>query len=139
MILADVPAAEDAVQETFVHLARALARTPPPVVSYPYLAAMVRNECFTVLRTRRRRPEDPDLLVECEAPDATEEERMILNRALGALPAEQREVMYLKVFEGLTFQEIADRSGVSINTAASRYRYATTALRRALSPEVRRP
>jgi RNA polymerase sigma-70 factor, ECF subfamily len=59
---------------------------------------------------------------------------MLIDDALKRLPPEQREVVYLKVFEGLTFQEIADRCGISINTAGSRYRYATDALRRALAP-----
>jgi RNA polymerase sigma-70 factor, ECF subfamily len=135
MILADVSAAEDAVQEAFVHVASALRRRPTPDVSYPYLAVVVRNECFTALRKDRRRRERPELLIERESPDATEEERMILNGALAALPPEQREVMYLKVFEGLTFQEIADRCGISINTAGSRYRYAAAGLRRSLSPD----
>jgi RNA polymerase sigma-70 factor (ECF subfamily) len=103
------------------------------------MAAIVRNECFTTLRKGMRRREEPDMLIEPEAPDASEEERMILNRALAGLPPEQREVIYLKVFEGLTFQEIADRCGISINTAGSRYRYAAAALRRALAPGVSRP
>ena len=137
MILADAAAAEDAVQETFVHLARALHRQPPPDVTYAYLATAVRNECFSMQRRRRRRPEEPLPLLEREAADASEEERLILDGALAALPAEQREVMYLKVFEGLTFQEIGERCGVNVNTAASRYRYAAAALRRALAPEPR--
>ena len=65
--------------------------------------------------------------------DAAKGERMILTGALGALPPEQREVVYLKVFEGMTFQEIAERCGVRLNTAASRYRYATAALRKTLA------
>lgn len=86
------------------------------------------------MRKRRRRAEDPAPLLERATPDATEEERMILDAALRVLPTEQREVIYLKVYEGLTFQEIADRCAVSINTVASRYRYAMAALRRALAP-----
>ena len=43
--------------------------------------------------------------------------------------AEQREVVYLHVFEGMTFQQIAGTSGESINTIASRYRYALARLR----------
>jgi RNA polymerase sigma factor (sigma-70 family) len=58
---------------------------------------------------------------------------MVIDDALKRLPTEQREVVYLKVFEGMTFQEIADRCEISINTAASRYRYAIEALRRTLS------
>jgi RNA polymerase sigma factor (sigma-70 family) len=120
------------VQDAFVQLAIALRRDPPPVVSYAYIAAIVRNGCYDILRRRRRRAADPSLWIECEAPDATEEERLIVDTALAALPPEQREVIYLKVFEGLTFQEIADRCGISINTASSRYRYAAAALRRTL-------
>jgi RNA polymerase sigma-70 factor (ECF subfamily) len=56
-----------------------------------------------------------------------------VEQALAALPVEQREVVYLKVYEGLTLQEIATLCDVSINTVASRYRYALAALRRELS------
>ena len=52
-----------------------------------------------------------------------------------ALPAEQREVVYLRVYEGKTFQEIADWLAVSINTVASRYRYAMEKLRERLAVE----
>ncbi len=44
--------------------------------------------------------------------------------ALRTLPLEQRQVVVLKIWEELTFQEIADLLDCSIQTAASRYRYA---------------
>ena len=135
LILADRSAAEDAVQEAFAHLAAALRKTPRADVPFGYLAAIVRNECYTALRRRQRRPQDPEPIVEPRSPDASVEERMILDAALRALPAEQREVVYLKVFEGMTFQEIARRCGIGPNTAASRYRYAMQALRRAFAPQ----
>jgi RNA polymerase sigma-70 factor (ECF subfamily) len=47
------------------------------------------------------------------------------------LPPDQREVLHLHVYEGLTFQEIGDLAGLSINTIASRYRYALEKLREA--------
>ena len=131
LILADRPAAEDAVQEAFVRLAAALRRRHPPEVTIGYLAAIVRNECYSALRRRRVSTQAPPLL-EPAAPDASEEERMVIDAALRALPPEQREVIYLKVYEGMTFKEIADRCAISINTAASRYRYAAGTLRRAL-------
>ena len=133
LLLANREAAEDVVHEAFVRLGVALARRHPPDVSFGYLAVIVRNECYSALRRRKRRAEDPGTLVEPVAPGASEEERLIVDAALRALPAEQREVIYLKVFEGLTFQEIADRCGMSINTAGSRYRYAAEALRQTLS------
>ena len=46
------------------------------------------------------------------------------------LPAEQREMVYLHYFEGLTFREIAEIMGVSINTALGRMRYASLNLRK---------
>jgi RNA polymerase sigma-70 factor, ECF subfamily len=133
LVLADRAAAEDAVQEVFVKVAPMLDDATISI-TFAYLAASVRNTCYSMLRRTRVRAGATEPLIELVAPGSTEEERMVIDDALRTLPAEQREVVYLKVFEGLTFQEIADRCGVSINTAASRYRYATQTLRRVLRP-----
>jgi RNA polymerase sigma-70 factor (ECF subfamily) len=127
------------VHEAFASLAQARTARPTLVLSAAYVGAAVRNACFTILRTRRRRAEDQTPLVEPVDPGATEEERLAVDAAIRQLPPEQREVVYLKVFEGLTFQEIADRCGLSINTAGSRYRYAMDALRRSLGTVKARP
>ena len=66
------------------------------------------------------------------ARDDAPEERLAIQAALLALPAEQREVVHLKVFEGLTFQEIAEFTDESIHTIASRYRYALEKMRAVL-------
>jgi len=50
-------------------------------------------------------------------------------QALGELPPEQRAVVHLKLWEGLTFEEIARVLDLSPNTAASRYRYGIDKLR----------
>ncbi len=55
-----------------------------------------------------------------------------LNTALRALPAEQRAVVEAQVFGGLTFREIAEESGESIDTLTARKRYAMKKLSRAL-------
>ena len=60
--------------------------------------------------------------------------RDALTFAMETLPAEQRAVAHLKLWEGLTFDDIAEVLGVSINTAASRYRYALDKLRERLRP-----
>lgn len=52
-----------------------------------------------------------------------------LQQALGLLPSPQREVITLKIDGELTFAQIAQVLGVSINTAASRYRYALQKLK----------
>ncbi len=54
----------------------------------------------------------------------------IVEAALSKLPGDQREVVVLKVWAGLTLQEIGDALDISPNTAASRYRYALGALRK---------
>ncbi|MBE7209873.1 MAG: sigma-70 family RNA polymerase sigma factor [Gluconacetobacter diazotrophicus] len=60
--------------------------------------------------------------------------RAALGAALLDLPAEQRAVVSLKLWQGLTFQEIAEATGTSPHTAASRYRYALDKLRGHLRP-----
>jgi len=139
LLLADRTAAEDAVQDVFVQLARAFKHRSMSDISFAYLATTLRNTCYSMLRRRRGGPfraaGEPRVgLIEPASADASEEERVLIDEVLRRLPAEQREVVYLKVFEGMTFQEIADRCGIGINTAGSRYRYAIEALRRALAP-----
>jgi RNA polymerase sigma-70 factor (ECF subfamily) len=56
-----------------------------------------------------------------------------IEAALRELPPEQREVIHMKVYEGNTFQQVADLLGVSINTVASRYRYAMDKLHHLLT------
>ncbi len=72
------------------------------------------------------------------APDLSHDEaawlRSHLAAALGTLPPEQRAVVALKVWEEMTFAEIAAALDIPPNTAASRYRYALDKLRSALRP-----
>ena len=137
MILADRAAAADVVQTVFLRLAK--AGSGGDVEYLAYLRRAVRNECYSVLRARRRdivSAVDGRLLERVEAADDRPAERLALEQALQQLPAEQREVVHLKVWEGMTFQEIADLTGEPLNTAASRYRYATERLRNILSEKV---
>ncbi len=60
--------------------------------------------------------------------------REALDRALGQLPEDQRIVVHLKLWEGLTFDAIAQLLDISPNTAASRYRYGVDKLRTLLRP-----
>jgi RNA polymerase sigma-70 factor (ECF subfamily) len=132
LILMDAASAEDAVQEVFCNVVR-VRTSKPGVVTIPYVFRALRNECYTALR--KRRGESPGVtLLEAASPEASEEERLVLNDALARLPPEQREVVYLKVFEGMTFQEIAVVCDTNANTAASRHRYALDALRRVMRP-----
>jgi len=55
-----------------------------------------------------------------------------IEAALAELPPEQREVFMAQELEGVSFRELAQRSGVSINTLLSRKRYAVRFLRERL-------
>jgi RNA polymerase sigma-70 factor, ECF subfamily len=133
-LLADAAAAEDAIQQVFA----ALLRNNGPIDNEAhYLRRAVRNECYSMLRGRARRSEEPARpMLEAVAPGAVDHaERLALEGAIRQLPPEQREVVHLHVFEGWTFQEMADTSGESINTIASRYRYALERLRDTLASQ----
>ncbi len=135
MILADPAGAADAVQQVFVALLGGAGSAMDD--EERYLRGAVRNACYSTLRQRRPNvlsASDAPLLeavADRERPDRSDE-RIAIEQAMRALPAEQREVIHLKVFEGWTFQEIANVSGESINTVASRYRYAIDKMREQL-------
>jgi RNA polymerase sigma-70 factor (ECF subfamily) len=59
--------------------------------------------------------------------------RKDLKRLINELPDDQREVVLLRHFGGLSFKEIADHTGVSINTALGRMRYALINMRKMIS------
>jgi len=135
MILADPAAAADAVHQVVL----AGARKPNDHVRCDerYLRRAVRNECYSALRRRRRETgvDDTAFLETVAAAAERPDERLAIEAAIRMLPAEQREVLHLKVFEGFTFHEIAEQLGESINTVASRYRYAIDKIRQRLGVE----
>jgi RNA polymerase sigma-70 factor (ECF subfamily) len=133
MILASPDDAADVVQEVFVSMLRSGKQQIG--CDEAYLRRAVRNACYTVLRKRRRDAPwvaDAPLLEAIVAADDRPYERLAIEQAIRVLPPEQREVIHLKVFCGMTFQEIATVVDESINTVASRYRYAIEKLRNEL-------
>ncbi len=104
--------AEDVVHDAFVRFWPARHRAADPVA---YLYACVRRAGLDWLRGRRRR--------------IAREERAARPESAGEPPDDQRAVLVLKVWGGLTFQQVAAALDVPANTAASRYRYALAKLR----------
>ncbi len=129
MILANPSAAADAVHDVFVAVLRRRHDVELDRGEH-YLRRAVRNECYSVLRHRRLAEPPLDTpLIEAIDPAVDADVRLAIEQAIRELPPEQREVVHLKMFEGMTFQEIADVTGESINTIASRHRYAMEKLR----------
>jgi RNA polymerase sigma-70 factor, ECF subfamily len=123
--------AEDAVQEVFVGLVRAGPALAEVKNMNAYLISSVHRAA--VRRAAQHRQEMPIEAAEFEsAVSQSAEPSDRLSKALDALPADQREVVALKVDGELTFGEIAGLLNISLNTAASRYRYALEKLRASL-------
>lgn len=132
LLLADGDAAEDVVQQVFATLLQGKPRWEDEA---SYLRRAVRNECYSQLRRWKLRRklfimEKP--LLEPLVKATSSEERLALERAIRDLSPEQREVVYLHVFEGLTFREIAEAAQISINTVTARHRYALARLKQLL-------
>jgi len=126
--------AEDIVQEAFVRI----WRRQHSIQNRGLLFAAVRSISLDLLRrdARRARREATAVL---ESEQTTEphftdddESQRALADAVDRLPNEQREVVVMKIWNELTFQEIGTVLGISQNTAASRYRYALTSLKKNL-------
>ena len=135
--------AEDAFQAAMVRLARypqALERADNP---WAYFLRIVRNEA---IRLTQKRPGTCGLPVtEVGTIDPVPLDEYEIKRsirlAVEKLPPNQSEVVVLKIWEGMTFVEIAEVLGESPNTVASRYRYGLeklTRLLQGLSSEVPR-
>lgn len=128
--------AHDALQEMFVRLASKPGLLEGVRTERAFLLRLAHNQVIDQFRRRDARErhqqtlaEDSiDLFTSCAAPDE-EEFRHQLSAALGELPPEQRAVVHLKLWEGLTFEQIAEALEIPVNTAASRYRYGIDKLR----------
>jgi RNA polymerase sigma factor (sigma-70 family) len=134
---ASAEAAWDVLHDVFV----ALARTAPGLADdtnlRSYLARAAANRARDVLRRRQRQPaaldEQADHPGDFNAVAQTLENREAhaeLWRAVLDLPEEQRGVIALHVWGGMTLREVAQVLDVSENTAQSRYRYALQKLKR---------
>jgi RNA polymerase sigma factor (sigma-70 family) len=130
--------AEDVVQEAFVRFWRSRERAADPAA---YLYACVKHCALEWLRSRIRQSRRAEAAARTEAEswfaDSLEEDerRAAIATALRTLPENQREVLVLKIWGGLSFPQIADALRISANTAASRYRYALIKLREQLAEE----
>jgi RNA polymerase sigma-70 factor, ECF subfamily len=131
----------DVLQEAFVKLASRPELLREVRDERGFLLRLAHNLAFDLMRRRSSRERRDDRFA-AEAdrifePSHEADERSFreaLSEGLAFLPVEQRAVAHLKLWEGLTFEAIAEMLGISPNTAASRYRYAIDKLRERLRP-----
>jgi RNA polymerase sigma-70 factor (ECF subfamily) len=103
----------------------------------------VRNAALSALRSRRRR-RDRERLRAAERREAFEArpgdlvDARTAQRLLAALPEEQREVVVLRVWGGLTLQETSDVTGRPVTTVFRRYRTGLAAIREGMESSCRK-
>ena len=137
--------AEDAVQNGFVRFWRTRSRSPVRDDA-AYLFACVRTAALDLSRAgRRRKRHEGNVSVSAGASIFQHDDeagrddwREAIEAAMKKLPAEQREVLVLKIWGGLTFAQIGESLAIPANTAGSRYRYALERLEAALAKAVAR-
>jgi RNA polymerase sigma-70 factor (ECF subfamily) len=131
----------DVMQEVFVKLGRRPALLEGVRDERGFVLRLAHNAAIDLIRRRATRERNYQELAREPMPlfaqSADPDEQIFrekLAEALGELPADQRAVMHLKLWEKLTFEAIAETLEIPINTAASRYRYGLDKLRERLRP-----
>lgn len=154
-MLRDADEARDAFQETFLRVYRKADTFHPDRSFVTWLFTVARNVCLDRIKARKRKA--PEVSVEAmqesgldpateingevgtpienphESAAARELEEAVRS-AIMKLPEGQRDVMLLKEFENLTYQEIADVLQCSVGTVKSRFHYAFLTLKDMLAP-----
>lgn len=135
---------EDIFQETFFKVIRTLKNGVYNEEGkfLPWVMRIAHNLVIDHFRKSNRLPryetnDDFDIFQfignsEISAEDALIDEQIVqdLQRLILELPEDQREVLLMRVYKDMSFKEIAENTGVSINTALGRMRYAVINLRK---------
>ena len=144
-IVRNVTLAEDLFQETFVKVITTIRQGNYSESGRfgAWLTRIAHNLIIDYFRqdksenTISNDETESDLFNDVELSDDDVETKMVntqvlsdVRRLIGALPSSQREVVYMRFYQDLSFREIADLTGVSINTALGRMRYALINMRR---------
>lgn len=138
--------ANDVFQDTFVKVITQLQqkRYVPNGKFSAWVMRIAHNEIMDWYRNQRsgrivETPEDNDLsniggmdvtLSSIESQYVNSQVLTDVRRMMNQLPASQREVVFMRFYQGMSFKEIASTTGVSINTSLGRMRYAILNLRR---------
>ncbi len=147
LIVKDRYTAEDLLQETFVKAINTIrgGRYNEEGKFLPWISRIAHNLAIDHFRKDKRYPE---VILEdgsrvfnsmefaedsAESKQVLRETRTRLRDYIKELPVEQKHVLIMRHYLQMSFQEIADRTGVSINTALGRMRYALINLRKKMT------
>jgi RNA polymerase sigma-70 factor (ECF subfamily) len=144
LIVKDRYTAEDLLQETFVKAINTIrgGRYSEEGKFLPWISRIAHNLAIDQFRKEKRYPEvvledGSSLFNSMDFSEESSEEKQMLRETrsklreyIRELPVEQKHVLIMRHYLDMSFQEIATRTGVSINTALGRMRYALINLRK---------
>ena len=146
MLVKDKYLAEDIFQDTFLKIIKTIksGRYDEQGKFLPWAIRVAHNLCMDHFRKSRQQipvtlPDGQDISVLFGAGDLASdgiEKRQVhesVRKLVERLPEEQREVIVLRIYADQSFKQISDLTGVSINTALGRMRYALLNLRKMIS------
>ncbi|MGD0999730.1 MAG: RNA polymerase sigma factor [Candidatus Brocadiia bacterium] len=139
-LTADWAAAEDVVHDAFATIVREHWRLQNGFNLEGFLTVCVRNRAMNVLRSetlRKRAQPHSGFLIDPKASDpgartVAQEERAMLLDAVRKLSPENREILSLRIWGGLSFEEISQLQEIAKSSAHDRYRQALSEVRIAL-------
>ena len=145
MMVKDNDVADDIFQDTFIKVVNTIdqGRYSDNGKFLSWVLRIAHNKVIDYFRAQKQVPSVSesnsgyDILGTLRFAERTVEDKIIaeqidtdIKALVELLPEEQREVVLLRYFSGLSFKEIAEQTGVSINTALGRMRYALINLRK---------
>lgn len=144
LLVKDTYLAEDIFQDTFIKVINTLkaGKYNEEGKFLPWVMRIAHNLVIDYFRREKRTPvvtnvDGFDIFEVLQFNDESMEDKMVreqthtdLKRLIHLLPSEQKEVLIMRHYGELSFKEIADITGVSINTALGRMRYALNNLRK---------
>ena len=145
MMVKDHDLADDILQETFIKAVQVIddGRYADTGKFLSWMLRIAHNKVIDYFRSQKsaktvnESESGYNVLGTLRFADSSVEDRLIseqialdVRRLVDHLPEEQREVVMLRYYSGLSFQEIAEQTNVSINTALGRMRYALINLRK---------
>jgi len=149
LIVKDRYIAEDILQDVFIKTINIIKQKKYNEQGkfLPWILRIAHNQAIDHFRKEKRNPKitlaDGSDIFNClkfsedfsESENLSKDSKKFLKKTIENLPEKQKQVLIMRHYMDMSFQEIAEATNVSINTALGRMRYALIALRKKIKPK----